>query len=78
MTETSRFFRIPLEHIGYVRAIVEGYEGLAQVYARERDRGEIELFIPPGRAAEAAALVERLARATGWVEIARPPDWDLP
>ena len=75
MAERSRFFRVPLEHIGFVRAIVEAEEGLAQLYAADPDRGEVELVFPEECALEADALARRLARATGWVEIPRPADW---
>jgi len=75
MAERSRFFRVALEHIGFVRAVVEAEEGLAQLYSADPDRGEVELLFPEDRADEADAMVARLKRATGWVEIARPADW---
>ena len=75
MTEISRFFRVPLGEIAFVRAIVEAEEGLAQVCAADPNRGELELAFPAERVAEVAALVARLARATGWVEVPRPDDW---
>jgi hypothetical protein len=72
--EISRFFRVPLEQIGYVRAIVEAYEGLAYLRSNDARRGEVELLIPtPGT--EVENLIERLGRETGWVEIPRPADW---
>src|SRR5262249_54089630 len=77
MIELSRFFRVPLEHIGFVRAVVEAEEGLAQLYAADSDRGEVELLFPDSRAEEAEGLVSKLTRATGWVEIPRPADWRL-
>jgi len=72
---TSRFFRVPLGEIGYVRAIVEGYDGLAVVRAPDAKRGEIEWLIGEGLEAEADALVKRLERDAGLVEIQRPTDW---
>jgi hypothetical protein len=72
---TSRFFRVPLEEIAYVRAIVEGYDGLALVRVMDPDRGEIELVVGDGLEDEAAALITRLCTEAGLVEIARPPDW---
>ena len=74
MNEISRFFRIPLEQIGFVRAIVEGYEGLAQIFSSDADRGEIEIVIPESMAEEAEHMVGRL-RGQGCVEIARPANW---
>lgn len=72
---TSRFFRVPLEQIGYVRAIVEGYDGLAVVRAPDPNRGEIEWLIGEGLEAEAETVVRRLENEAGLIEIARPTDW---
>lgn len=71
----SRWFRVPLGEIAYVRAIVEGYDGLALVRAPDPNRGEIEWLVGDGLEAEADALAERLAREAGLVAIARPDDW---
>jgi hypothetical protein len=73
----SRFFRVPLEQIGYVRAIVEGYDGVAIVRAPDPKRGEIEWLIGAGLEAEADALISRLTREAGIIEIARPADWPV-
>ena len=72
---TSRFFRVSLAQIGYVRAIVEGYDGLAMVRAPDPRRGEIEWLIGEGLEQEADALVRVLVREAGLIEIARPSDW---
>jgi hypothetical protein len=71
----SRFYRVPLEQIAYVRAIVEGYDGLGVVRAPDPRRGEIEWLIGEGLEAEADALARRLAVEAGLIEIARPTDW---
>jgi hypothetical protein len=73
----SRFFRVPLDEIGYVRAVLEGYDGLATVHAPDPRRGEIEWQIAEGREEEAAALARRLQREAGLLEIARPADWPI-
>ena len=72
---TSRFFRVALPEIGYVRAIVEGYDGLAIVRAPDPKRGEIEWLIGEGLEDEAETLVRRLENEAGLIEIARPADW---
>jgi hypothetical protein len=72
----SLFFRIPLREIGYVRAVIDGHEGLATVRAVDPDRGEIEWLVPEPRVAEARALAAALRGETGLCEIPRPPDWD--
>jgi hypothetical protein len=55
---TVRRFRCPLPAIGYVRMILEAYDGLA-VMSSSRGRALVEWWIAPGREAEA----DRLARA---------------
>jgi hypothetical protein len=71
----SLFFRVPLEQIAYVRAIVEGYDGVAAVHAPDPRRGEVEWIVGEGLEDEAAALAGRLAGEAGLIAIARPPDW---
>jgi hypothetical protein len=71
----SRFFRVPLEEIGYVRAIFEGYDGIAQLKAPDANRGEIELVIGEGLEGEVDAIARRLYEEAGLIEISRPEDW---
>jgi hypothetical protein len=71
----SRFFRVPLGEIAYVRAILEAYDGLAVLRAPDPNRGEIEWLIGEGREAEAAELARRLANEASLIEIGRPSDW---
>lgn len=71
----SRFFRLPLSEIGYVRMIVESYDGLAAVRSLGGGRGEIEWLLGEGLEQEADALAERLAKEVGMVAIPRPADW---
>ncbi len=63
-----RRFRVPLEAIGYVRMIVEGYDGLAVVVS-EPGRGVVEWWVAPGREAEADQLARALAAEVGFQEI---------
>lgn len=71
----SRYFRVPLSEIGYVRMIVEGYDGVAAVRSLSSGRGEIEWLIGEGMQEEAGELAERLCRETGMCAIERPADW---
>ena len=59
-----RRFRVPLDQIGYVRMIVEAYDGLA-VMTSEPGVGVIEWWIAPGREVEADELAAALARECG-------------
>lgn len=72
----SRFYRVPLEEIAYVRAVVEGYDGVAVVRAIDPRRGEVEWVVGEGLEEEASQLAARLAVEAGLIEIARPSDWD--
>jgi hypothetical protein len=71
----SRFYRVPLEQIAYVRAIVEGYDGVALIFSPDARRGEIEWQIGEGLEDEALTIARRLEREAGLIEIARPRDW---
>jgi Domain of unknown function (DUF4911) len=73
----SRFYRVPLEQIAYVRAVVEGYDGVALLRALDPRRGEVEFVIGEGLEDEALAIAARLSSEAGLIEIARPADWDL-
>ncbi|MDB4970612.1 MAG: hypothetical protein JWN44_6301 [Myxococcales bacterium] len=72
---SSRYFRVPLEQIGYVRAIIEAYDGVALLRAPDPRRGEIEWMVGEGLEEEAELLVQRLTAEAGLIEIARPDDW---
>lgn len=71
----SRYFRVPLHEIGYVRMIVEAYDGLAFVRSLSGSRGEIEWIIGEGMEQEADEVAERLASEAGLIPIERPSDW---
>ena len=71
----SRYFRVPLHEIGYVRMIVEAYDGLAFVRSLSASRGEIEWVVGEGMEEEAEALAVKLAKEVGLLSIDRPPDW---
>lgn len=72
---TSRFFRLPVSEIAYVRAIVDSYDGLAVVRSAGRNRGEMEWIIAEGREVEADGVAQRLAIEAGLFPIDRPEDW---
>ena len=71
----SRFFRVPLEEIAYVRAIFEGYDGVAWLRAADPNRGEIELVIGEGLEEEVDGIARRLNKEARLVEIPPPADW---
>lgn len=59
-----RRYRVPVEEVGYVRMIVEGYDGLA-VVSSEAGHGILTWDVAPGREDEADALARALADETG-------------
>jgi hypothetical protein len=64
-----RRFRIAREHVGYVRMLVEGYDGLAVVVTPDASVGIIEWWIAPGREGEARTLAAALEREIGLLEL---------
>jgi hypothetical protein len=64
MDHVVRRFRVPFESVGYVRMIVEGYDGLAVVVTPDAKVGVIEWWIAPGREDEAEEVATAL-RETG-------------
>jgi len=72
---TRRWFRVPVEEIGYVRAVLEGYDGLATVECPDSNRGEIAWVIGAGLEAEAEEVLQRMVTEVRLVEIPRPPVW---
>jgi hypothetical protein len=69
VVEVVKRFRVPLDAIGYVRMIVEAYDGLAVVVSPDAGRGVVEWHIAPGREEEAAVLAAALGREVGLVPI---------
>jgi hypothetical protein len=72
---SSRFFRVPVEEIGYLRAIVEGYDCVATVIMRDPHRGEVEWLVGEGMETEADEIAQRLQAEIDLQPIARPLDW---
>ena len=71
----SRYYRVQLAEIGYVRMIVESYDGLAVVRSLGGGRGEIEWLLGEGMEEEADELAARLRDEVGLCAIERPADW---
>lgn len=53
-------FRLPKREIGYVKFVVEGYDGLAQLVSQP-GRGEMVWLVPCEREQEALELADALA-----------------
>ncbi|MBK8481401.1 MAG: DUF4911 domain-containing protein [Proteobacteria bacterium] len=61
-------FALPRAEIGYVRSLLEAYEGLAQMDS-EAGRAEIRWTVPRSRCAEARALARALAEEVHLVAV---------
>lgn len=63
--------QVAREQIGYLRFLLEGYEGLAQLLA-VRGREEVTLLVPASRAEECRALLQALADEIGLCPLETP------
>lgn len=61
----KRQFRIPRQEIGYLRFLVEGYDGLLFMRTLDGRTGLVEMAWPAGREAEAVPLLAALADEIG-------------
>lgn len=68
------FFEVPRHAIGYVRFIVEAYEGLAQVRSMPR-RNLVEWIVPIGLVEQSRLLANALQNEVGLKAIDPPADW---
>lgn len=67
-----RCYTLPRTEIGYLRFLVEGYDGLLFLRTLDARAGLVELAWPPARHAEAEALLAALATEVG-LQLAPPP-----
>jgi Domain of unknown function (DUF4911) len=61
----TRWLRVPVSEIGYVRAIYEAYDGLGMLTAPSPDRGELTLWVAPGLEWLADEVEARLVAEVG-------------
>jgi len=62
MRSEERYFRVDKQQIGYLRFILEGYEGLASLTTIDPAMGQVLLRVPPGCEGEVDTLLAELAR----------------
>lgn len=61
MKSEERHFRVNKQQIGYLRFILEGYEGIASLTTVDPVMGQILLRVPPGCEGEVDTLLADLA-----------------
>lgn len=71
-TCTKRYFRVERKRIGYLRFIVESYDGLAMVSTIDASEGIVSLATPECLAAEVDQLIQALKGEMTMSEIAPP------
>jgi hypothetical protein len=66
----TRWYRVPVAEIAYVRSIFEAYDGVGTLSSPAADRGELTLWVAPGQEPIADELEGRLATECGLQRIA--------
>ncbi len=66
---TKRCYRVAKIEIGYLRFILESYDGLAFVRTLDGREALVEIGYPPSRSADAEALLVALAGECAMAEV---------
>lgn len=70
----KRYFRIPRAEIGYLRFILESYDGLAFARTLDKQLALVEIAYPPSRSRDAEPLIEALTAEVGLEEVPAPQE----
>jgi hypothetical protein len=68
----KRYFRVPRREIGYLRFILESYDGLAFVSTLDSAEGLVEIVYPASRRQDADGLIDALVDELGMTEQTAP------
>jgi hypothetical protein len=68
----KRYFYLPRREIGYLRFILESYDGLTFMSTLDASTGLVEIGYPPSRVADVRELLDALTRELGWRESQAP------
>jgi hypothetical protein len=68
----KRYFCLPRAAIGYLRFILESYDGLAFARTLDAADGLVEIAVPPSRADDADTLLAALIAELGMREVEPP------
>ncbi len=68
----KRYFRLPRQEIGYLRFILESYDGLAFVRTLDPQEALVEIAFPASRRQDADALLRALVEELAMIETASP------
>ncbi|MDH3999275.1 MAG: DUF4911 domain-containing protein [Desulfuromonadales bacterium] len=68
------YFRLPKREIGYLRFILESYDGLVFMRTIDSKQGLVEIAWPPVRAADAKVLIAAMGQEAGLAEVDAPEE----
>lgn len=68
----KRYFLLPRAEIGYLRFLLESYDGLAFARTLDSNRGLVELAYPDNRSEDVESLLRALTAEIGMREVAVP------
>lgn len=68
----KRYFRLPRAEIGYLRFILESYDGLAFARTLDSSLGLVEIACSPSRLEDLDGLLKDLAAEIGLREVPAP------
>jgi hypothetical protein len=61
----KRYFQLPRSEIGYLRFILESYDGLAFARTLDKHGALVEIAYPPSRATDAESLLKAITAEIG-------------
>ena len=68
----KRYFLLPRAEIGFLRFILESYDGLAFARTLDPRQGLVEIAFPASRRLDVEIVLGHLAEETGWREVTAP------
>jgi hypothetical protein len=74
----KRHFLMPRAEIGYLRFVLESYDGLAFVRTLDRHAALVEIAYPPSRRADAEELLAALAEECSMCAVPAPEAGSYP
>jgi hypothetical protein len=69
----KRYYRLPREQIGYLRFLLESYDGLAFGRTLDPRAALVEIAFPPSRRRDAEDLLDALGVELALTEVPAPP-----
>lgn len=70
----KRYYQLPRQEIGYLRFILEGYDGLAFARTLDSHQGLVEIAWPGNQGKDAEHLMKELALEIGMTEVLPPEE----